>query len=181
VSPACCRCAASSSTGTSAARGRTDPAGSRSWSAPIEERIGAAVARTPVDQVLVHRLYDRDPVGSWSRGAATLLGDAAHPMLPFIGQGAGAALEDAVVLGKALAGAAAASEGERAARVEAGLADYERARVTRAALFVKESRRAAAIALPRSAATRRLRDALFPLVPESARLRHFARLLDWSP
>ncbi len=146
-----------------------------------EGRIGEVVALTPADQVLVHRLYDRDPVGAWSRGAATLLGDAAHPMLPFIGQGAGAALEDAVVLGEALAAVPAAGGGERAAHVEAGLAEYERARVKRAVLFVKESRRAAAIALPRSAATRRLRDSLFPLVPESARLRHFARLLDWSP
>jgi 2-polyprenyl-6-methoxyphenol hydroxylase-like FAD-dependent oxidoreductase len=157
-----------------------------------EERVGAIVSRTPADQVLVHGLYDRDPVDSWSRGAATLLGDAAHPMLPFIGQGAGAALEDAVVLGQVLADVAGGGGGgvgpepgqdlsQRAAQIEVALSAYERARTKRAALFVKESRRAAAIALPRSAAIRRLRDTLFPLVPESTRLRHFARLLDWAP
>lgn len=65
--------------------------------------------------------------------------------------------------------------------VGAALAAYERARVARGALFVKESRRAAAIALPRPALVRRLRDTLLPLTPEAARLRQFARFLDWTP
>jgi 2-polyprenyl-6-methoxyphenol hydroxylase-like FAD-dependent oxidoreductase len=93
-------------------------------------------------------------------------------MLPFIGQGAGAALEDAVELGRAVA-----AEPD----LGAALARYEALRVERAALFVKTSRRAAGIALPRSALTRRLRDALLPRLPESARLRQFAPILDWHP
>jgi salicylate hydroxylase len=47
-------------------------------------------------------LYDRDPIPQWTRGRATLLGDAAHPMLPYLGQGAGQAIEDGVVLAAAL-------------------------------------------------------------------------------
>ncbi len=47
-------------------------------------------------------LCDREPVKNWSRGRATLLGDAAHPMLQYLAQGAGQAIEDAVVLGKAI-------------------------------------------------------------------------------
>jgi len=47
-------------------------------------------------------LYDRDPVPNWSDGPVTLLGDAAHPLLPFTGQGAAMALEDAVCLGDVL-------------------------------------------------------------------------------
>ncbi|MFF5106140.1 FAD-dependent monooxygenase [Streptomyces sp. NPDC000134] len=43
-------------------------------------------------------LYDREPLPYWGRGRTTLLGDAAHPMLPHHGQGAGQALEDAVAL-----------------------------------------------------------------------------------
>ncbi|KQT10174.1 3-hydroxybenzoate 6-monooxygenase [Ramlibacter sp. Leaf400] len=47
-------------------------------------------------------LCDREPVRDWSRGRVTLLGDAAHPMLQYLAQGAGQAIEDAVVLGEAL-------------------------------------------------------------------------------
>ena len=43
-------------------------------------------------------VYDRDPLAQWTSGRITLLGDAAHPMLPFFAQGAAQALEDAVVL-----------------------------------------------------------------------------------
>ncbi len=47
-------------------------------------------------------LYDRDPVPDWADGPVTLLGDAAHPMLPYVAQGAAMALEDAVCLGDVL-------------------------------------------------------------------------------
>ncbi|MET8947831.1 FAD-dependent monooxygenase [Streptomyces sp. NPDC004542] len=50
-------------------------------------------------------LYDREPQRTWSRGRVTLLGDAAHAMLPHHGQGANQALEDAVVLAHVLGGA----------------------------------------------------------------------------
>jgi salicylate hydroxylase len=47
-------------------------------------------------------LADRDPLRRWGEGRITLLGDAAHPMLPFLAQGAGAALEDSVSLARHL-------------------------------------------------------------------------------
>jgi 3-hydroxybenzoate 6-monooxygenase len=47
-------------------------------------------------------LCDREPVKNWSQGRVTLLGDAAHPMLQYLAQGAGQAIEDAAVLGKAI-------------------------------------------------------------------------------
>jgi salicylate hydroxylase len=47
-------------------------------------------------------LADRAPLRRWGAGRVTLLGDAAHPMLPFLAQGAGAALEDAVALSRHL-------------------------------------------------------------------------------
>ena len=66
---------------------------------------------------------DRDPMERWSAGAITLLGDACHPMLPFLSQGAAMPIEDACVLGEALAlhpgdlqAALAAYEGERLPR-----------------------------------------------------------------
>lgn len=48
-------------------------------------------------------LYDRDPLPTWGEGRITLLGDACHPMLPFMAQGAAQAIEDAAVLAGSLA------------------------------------------------------------------------------
>ncbi|SIQ12424.1 FAD-dependent monooxygenase [Pseudacidovorax sp. RU35E] len=78
------------------------------------------------DSVLKTALYERDPLPAWSQGAITLLGDACHPMMPFMAQGAGSAIEDAVVLARCvgLAGPAAG--------VPAALRRYEAARQERA-------------------------------------------------
>jgi salicylate hydroxylase len=54
------------------------------------------------ESVTKSALYERDPLPQWSRGRVTLLGDACHPMLPFMAQGAGMAIEDAVVLARCL-------------------------------------------------------------------------------
>lgn len=58
--------------------------------------------RTDNLQVFKWGLYDRNPMEQWSRGHATLLGDSAHPMLPYLSQGAAMAIEDAFVLSEAL-------------------------------------------------------------------------------
>jgi salicylate hydroxylase/6-hydroxynicotinate 3-monooxygenase len=54
----------------------------------------------------VHKwaIYERDPLPRWSRGRATLLGDACHPMTPYMAQGAAASIEDAAVLARCLEG-----------------------------------------------------------------------------
>ena len=62
--------------------------------------VKALLAR--IDTWKMWVLCDREPVKNWSQGRVTLLGDAAHPMLQYLAQGAGQAIEDAVVLGKAL-------------------------------------------------------------------------------
>jgi salicylate hydroxylase len=77
-------------------------------------------------------LYDRDPIPRWTRGRVTVLGDAAHPMLPYLGQGACQAIEDGAVLATALA--AEASDPLTA------LARYERTRRPRASRVVLASR-----------------------------------------
>ncbi|WP_268884583.1 FAD-dependent monooxygenase [Alicyclobacillus suci] len=58
--------------------------------------------RTSKTQVFKWGLYDRDPMAQWSRRTTTLLGDAAHPMLPYLSQGAAMAIEDAYVLAEAI-------------------------------------------------------------------------------
>jgi 2-polyprenyl-6-methoxyphenol hydroxylase-like FAD-dependent oxidoreductase len=130
--------------------------------------MGEVVRATPEAGVLTHRLYDRQPVQRWGEGVVTLLGDAAHPMLPFLGQGAGSALEDAVALGEAVS-----------ARhdIPAALRDYERRRVERTAGLVRGSRRAAGAALMGSGTGRKARNALMSRIPESLRLRQLDRTI----
>jgi salicylate hydroxylase len=61
------------------------------------------LALTPPDRLFKWGLFDRDPLPTWTRGRSTLLGDAAHAMPPFTGQGAVMALEDAAVMGRMVA------------------------------------------------------------------------------
>jgi salicylate hydroxylase len=77
-------------------------------------------------------LVDRDPLPVWVQGRAALLGDSAHPMLPFLGLGAAMAIEDAVVLARAAGMAGASPE---------ALLLYEGARKDRAAAVLLGSRR----------------------------------------
>lgn len=68
------------------------------WLRAIPELIAA----TDEVNILTADLYDRPPIGPWSQQNITLLGDAAHPMLPTMGQGACTALEDAYVVAQCL-------------------------------------------------------------------------------
>lgn len=56
------------------------------------------------DEVLASALYIREPLDCWTKGRIAIMGDACHPMMPFMAQGAGMAIEDAVVLSRALTG-----------------------------------------------------------------------------
>lgn len=76
-------------------------------------------------------LFARPPLSRWSRGAVTLLGDAAHPMLPFLAQGAAQAIEDADALGRAFMSAGAS--------VEAAFDAYQQARMSRARKIQRRS------------------------------------------
>jgi 2-polyprenyl-6-methoxyphenol hydroxylase-like FAD-dependent oxidoreductase len=68
--------------------------------------VRAAIAATPADAIISVPARDRPPLRRWGEGPVTLLGDAAHPMLPSLAQGAAMAVEDAVVLARHLAGPA---------------------------------------------------------------------------
>src|SRR5271169_1149148 len=77
-------------------------------------------------------LYDRDPIPQWTCGRVTVLGDAAHPMLPYLGQGACQAIEDGAVMATALSA--------EVADPLRGLARYERTRRPRASRVVLTAR-----------------------------------------
>jgi salicylate hydroxylase len=89
------------------------------------------IRATPPELCFKWALFDRDPLPEWGRGRVTLLGDAAHPALPFLGQGAGMAIEDGMVLARCLA-----SDDD----VEGALRRYERARLARCHHVQLESR-----------------------------------------
>ena len=90
------------------------------------------IAEAPRDGLIKWALYDRDPLPQWSRGRITLLGDAAHPILPFLGLAGAMAMEDAVVLARACA--AAPDD------LEAAFLTYERARQPRTSHVLTNSR-----------------------------------------
>src|SRR5262249_61577841 len=73
------------------------------YRAPMWSAVPRAILAAP-EHWQKWALYDRPPLARWGKGAVTLLGDAAHPMLPYLAQGAAMAIEDAAVLAQRLAG-----------------------------------------------------------------------------
>ncbi len=133
----------------------------------FHERFRAIAAATREEDMRLDALFDRDPIEKWGRGRVTLLGDAAHPMLPHAGQGAAQALEDAVALGKELA---ASSDPAK------GLRRYERIRAPRTRSIVMMSRRNARIGALDHPVGTWLRDTAIRVVPESMILRSLIAL-----
>ncbi|NJP66955.1 FAD-dependent monooxygenase, partial [Streptomyces spiramenti] len=116
------------------------PEAARSWTggrAEIEELfrrfpepVRSVIRRTPEEDVISVPARDRAFLDTWGDGPVTLLGDAAHPMLTSLGQGAAMAVEDSAVLARCVA---------TATDVTAGLRAYERARRERTRLAVDAS------------------------------------------
>jgi len=114
-----------------------------SWSAPGDPdllRREFAGWDPRIEELLRHvqttfrwALYDREPLPTWTNGRLSLLGDAAHPMLPHLGQGANQSIEDGMALATILARADRAS-------APAALAAYERLRRERVAQVQRGAR-----------------------------------------
>ncbi|MDQ3890421.1 MAG: FAD-dependent monooxygenase [Actinomycetota bacterium] len=130
--------------------------------------IPALIDSTEEDAIEATFTYDRPPRRTWGRGRVTLLGDAAHPMKPNIGQGAAQALEDAVVLGRCVA------EGDP----EQALREYERRRRRRANAVVRRSRHAGRVAEVRSELGARVRDAVMKVLPDRVAIRQQRKIAE---
>ncbi len=139
----------------------TDEEMKESWSAPgdpavlrrefegWDPRIGDVLQQ--VDKTFRWALYDREPLGTWTEGRLTLLGDAAHPMLPHLGQGANQSIEDGMALATILAQADTSA-------VPASLLAYERLRRERVA-EIQRGARQNGLRLDSAAADLSVRDA----------------------
>ncbi|MFJ4920762.1 FAD-dependent monooxygenase [Streptomyces sp. NPDC088725] len=95
------------------------------------EEVQAVIRATPEQDIVAVPAHDRAFLERWGEGRVTLLGDAAHPMLASVGQGAGMAIEDAVVLAGTLA---------RSTDLTAGLRSYEDQRRARTRMAVAAAR-----------------------------------------
>jgi len=139
----------------------TDEEMKESWSAPgdpevlrrqfegWDPRIGDVLNQ--VDRTFRWALYDREPLPTWTKGRLTLLGDAAHPMLPHLGQGANQSIEDGMALATILAQADTST-------VPASLHAYERLRRERVA-EIQRGARQNGLRVDSAAADLRVRDA----------------------
>lgn len=125
------------------------------------------VLATEPDDLRLDELFEREPLEQWGASAVTLLGDAAHPMLPHAGQGAAQSLEDAVVLGRALHSAAVPEDGLRC---------YERLRGDRTKAVIALARRNARVGSVHGAIACWFRDLAIRLVPESVILKSLVAL-----
>ncbi|ETW99989.1 MAG: hypothetical protein ETSY1_12985 [Candidatus Entotheonella factor] len=118
-----------------------------------------------MDHCFKWALYDRDPMPSWTVGRATLLGDACHPMLPFLAQGACMAIEDGYVIARCL---------QSQADIATALSTYEtlrKPRVSQVQLGARERGKRLHLADPQAMAER---DRQFSADPERRR-----QEMDW--
>lgn len=102
--------------------------------------VHAILAATPEGRCHKWGLFAREPLPEWTRGRVALLGDAAHPMMPWFGQGAASALEDAVILGRSVIESKASTDTPSLpTRLVAAFRRYERTRLARVTLIHHES------------------------------------------
>jgi FAD-dependent urate hydroxylase len=130
----------------------------QTWPSPIPEVIEA----TPGTEILRNDVVDRIPLVKWGLSRVTLLGDAAHPTTPNLGQGACQAIEDAVCLADGLAGCD---------RVEPALRHYEQPRQARTAAITKDSWRVGSLGQWENSFGCALRNSLTRWVPNAVSLR----------
>lgn len=138
------------------------------WHKPILQVLAA----TPEAALLCNAIMDRvppRPPKPWGDGPLTLLGDAAHPTTPNLGQGACMALEDAAVMAQALA---SIPDIATAFRV------YEMTRFERTAMIVRESRKLGALGQWQNCVACAVRNAFMRLAPQNGLRRRIDRL--WS-
>ncbi len=135
----------------------------KGWWEPIADVIDS----TKEENILVHEIFDRKPLKKWHKGRVTLLGDAAHPMLPNLGQGGAQAMEDALILARYLK--------ECFQEVEEAYSLYEQERIPRVTKIIKGSRMMARMMQLKNPAAMMVRNQILRNMPDELKINR----LDW--
>ena len=135
----------------------------KGWWDPIVDVIDS----TNEENILVHEIFDRKPVKKWHKGRVTLLGDAAHPMLPNLGQGGAQAMEDALILARCLK--------QLPQEIERALSQYGQERIPRVTKIVQGSRMMARLMQLENPAAIKVRNKILPKMPDELKIKK----LDW--
>jgi 2-polyprenyl-6-methoxyphenol hydroxylase-like FAD-dependent oxidoreductase len=137
------------------------------WAPEILDMVKA----TPEEEIIVVRAQDRPFLEHWGRGRVTLLGDAAHPILTALGQGAALAMEDAAVLASHLDGAP---------DVAAALRAYEDERGPRIRALIRKARTMSKLEQSEGRLQVAFRNTYFRLLPDRAVERYNRSMMDFS-
>ncbi|MDX6693582.1 MAG: hypothetical protein QOF02_1185, partial [Blastocatellia bacterium] len=138
------------------------------WHKPVVELIEG----TPNAAILRNSSYDRMPIDNWSDGRMMLIGDAAHPTTPNLGQGGCMAIEDAATLARCLS--------HNATDTLRALRSFERLRHARTAALTRYSLRYGMVGQTENLFALRLRNSLLSLMPESLAQRLLRLIFDYD-
>ena len=133
------------------------------------EVVPNIITTTPLENILHHDISDIKPLRQFVFGRIVLLGDAAHATTPNMGQGAGQAIEDAIVLGNGF---------KQFEHMDKVLAFYEEKRVARTAKVIRLSRQIGAAAQIQARPLAATRDFLFPFIPSQLLMGRLKFLFD---
>lgn len=133
--------------------------------------IPALIQAAREDAILRNDIYDRPPLMAWSKGRVTLLGDAAHPMTPNLGQGACQAIEDAVVLAASL---------RAGGSIVQALQTYQKTRLPRANMIATRSHQLGALVQRPGRSACWARNTLVRLLPAPLRLKQLEPVIAYE-
>ncbi len=138
----------------------------KDWAFHVEDCIKA----TPSENILQNDLIDRKPINSWSKGCVSLLGDAAHPTTPNLGQGANMALEDAFVLTNSLI---------KHSNITQAFHDFEKQRIKHTSQVVTDSWRFGTLATWKNPIAVKFRE-LFVKNTNQIAMKRMRKLIDYD-